>query len=105
MKRAKTSIPISTVHSYSVDTNNQVGAPYILIDYIHGTVATELRDSNEDEGGLFGTPDQDRAFRKQMAEIQATFSSFKFSQIGILYQDKETSDFFFGPEIETGKGP
>ncbi|KAF5672697.1 kinase-like domain-containing protein [Fusarium denticulatum] len=103
--KAKTSIPVPAVHSYSVDTNNQVGAPYILMDYIHGTVAMELRDANEYEGGLFGTPDQDRAFRKQMAEIQATLSSFKFSEIGSLYQDNETADFFIGPEIETGKGP
>ncbi|KAG9502074.1 hypothetical protein J7337_007790 [Fusarium musae] len=103
--KAKTSIPVPAVHSYSVDTNNEVGAPYILMDYIHGTVATELRDANEYEGGLFGMPDQDRAFRKQMAEIQATLSSFKFSQIGSLYQNKETSDFFIGPETETGKGP
>ncbi|KAG5761086.1 hypothetical protein H9Q72_010812 [Fusarium xylarioides] len=103
--KAKTSIPVPAVHSYSFDTNNQVGAPYILMDYIHGTVATELRDANEYEAGLFGTPDQDRAFRKQMAEIQATLSSLKFSEIGSLYQDKETSDFFIGPETETGKGP
>ncbi|PNP76660.1 hypothetical protein FNYG_10079 [Fusarium nygamai] len=40
-----------------------------------------------------------------MAEIQATLSSFKFSEIGSLYQDKETSDFFIVPETETGKGP
>ncbi|KAF5556993.1 kinase-like domain-containing protein [Fusarium napiforme] len=76
--KAKTSVPVPAVHSYSVDTNNEVDAPYILMDYIHGTVATELRDANEYEAGLFGTPDQDRAFRKQMAEIQATLFSFKF---------------------------
>ncbi|KAM0083809.1 hypothetical protein ACKRZS_004015 [Fusarium odoratissimum] len=75
------------------------------MDYIHGTVATEFRDANECEGGLFGTPDQDRSFRKQMAEIQATLSSFKLHEIGSLYQDEETSDFFIGPETETGKGP
>lgn len=75
------------------------------MDYIHGTVATELRDTNEYEGGLFGTPDQDRAFRTQMAEIQATLSSFKFHEIGSLYYDEKTSEFFIGPETETGKGP
>ncbi|KAF5718209.1 kinase-like domain-containing protein [Fusarium globosum] len=105
MKFFKTSIPVPAVHSYSVDASNQVGAPYILMDYIHGTVATELRDANECEGGLFGTPDQDRAFRMQMAEIQATLSSFKFHEIGSLYYDEKTSDFFIGPETETGKGP
>lgn len=77
------------------------------MDYIHGTVATELRDTNECEGGLFGTPDQDRHFRMQMADIQATVSSFKLHEIGSLYYDEKTSDFFIGPETETetGKGP
>ncbi|KAF5976140.1 protein kinase-like domain-containing protein [Fusarium bulbicola] len=105
MKFFKTSIPVPAVHSCSVDTTNQVGAPYILMDYMHGTVATELRDANECEGGLFGTPDKDRSFRTQMAEIQAALSFFKFHEIGSLYQDEETYDFFIGPETETGKGP
>ncbi|KAM0199648.1 hypothetical protein ACHAQI_012022 [Fusarium lateritium] len=103
--KAKTSIPVPAVHSYDVNPTNRVGAPYILMDYIHGTVATELRDANECEGGLFGTREQDRNFRKQMAEIQATIFSFKFDQIGSLYQDEQTSEFFVGPETETGKGP
>ncbi|PNY18157.1 Uncharacterized protein TCAP_07596 [Tolypocladium capitatum] len=46
-----------------------------------------------------------RKFRQQMAGIQATLSSFTFDQIGSLYWDEQTSDFFIGPEIETGKGP
>jgi len=104
-KRAKTSIPVPEVHSYSVDPTNDVGAPYILMDYINGTVATELREARRCEAGLFGTPDQDRKFRQQMAAIQVTLSSFTFDQIGSLYQDEQTSDFFIGPEIETGKGP
>lgn len=40
-KRAKTSILVPEVHSYNLDLTNDVGAPYILIDYIHGTVAAE----------------------------------------------------------------
>ncbi|KAK3332870.1 hypothetical protein B0T19DRAFT_354543 [Cercophora scortea] len=103
--KAKTSIPVPEVHSYSVDPTNDVGAPYILMDYIHGTVATELREAKNCDVGMFGTSDQDRKFRKQMAGIQVTLSSFKFDQIGSLYWDEQTSDFFIGPEIETGKGP
>ncbi|KAH6624160.1 hypothetical protein B0J18DRAFT_409649 [Chaetomium sp. MPI-SDFR-AT-0129] len=103
--KAKTSIPVPEVHSYSVDPTNGVGAPYILMDYVHGTVATELREAKDCDVGLFGTSDQDRKFRKQMAEIQVTLSSFKFNQIGSLYWDEKTSDFFIGSEIETGKGP
>ncbi|KAI0398956.1 hypothetical protein F4802DRAFT_611243 [Xylaria palmicola] len=103
--KAKTSLPVPEVHSYSVDPTNDVGAPYILMDYINGTVATELRQAKKCEIGLFGTSDQDRKFRKQMAGIQVTLSSFKFDQIGSLYWDEQTSDFFIGSDIETGKGP
>jgi len=105
LKRAKTSIPVPQVHSYSTDPTNEVGAPYILMDYVHGTVARELRQAKKCEPGLYGTPDQDRRFRQQMAAIQAELSSFTFNQIGSLYRDEQTGDFFIGPEVETGKGP
>ena len=75
------------------------------MDYIHGTVASELRVAKTCAPGLFGTPDQDRKFRQQMADIQVELSLFEFNHIGSLYQDDKTSDFFIGPEVETGKGP
>lgn len=104
-RRAKTSIPVPEVHGYSDDLNNNVGAPYILMDYINGTVAAKLQRAKDCGRDLFGTPDQDRKFREHMASIQAELSLFKCDQIGSLYQDERTSEFFIGPEIETGKGP
>lgn len=103
--KAKTPIPVPEVHSYCADPANDVGAPYILMDYIDGTVAAELRAAKECELGLYGAPDQDRKFRKDMAAIQATLSLFAFDRIGSLYQDDHTSEFFIGADIETGKGP
>ncbi|KAK5218482.1 hypothetical protein LTR47_011704 [Exophiala xenobiotica] len=103
--KAKTSIPVPEVYNYCVDPKNDVGAPYILMDYIPGTVATELRMARNCEVGLFGTFEQDRKFRQQMAGIQVALSSFEFDRIGSLYQDETTSQFFIGPDIEIGKGP
>src|SRR5436190_17305699 len=74
------------------------------MEYIHGTVAAELRRANS-YGELFGTPEQDRRFRQQMANIHVELSSFHFDKIGSLYQDEKTSEFYVGPELETGKGP
>lgn len=105
MRRVKTSIPVPEVYSYSVDTGNDVGAPYILMDYIHGTVATELRVAKNCDVDLFGTLQQDRKFRQQMAGIQVALSVFEFDQIGSLYEDEVTSEFFIGPDVETRKGP
>ncbi|KAJ4528071.1 hypothetical protein HRR83_000822 [Exophiala dermatitidis] len=103
--QTKTCIPIPKIYGYSVDANNEVGAPYILMDYINGSVATELRMAKNCDVGLFGTFHQDRKFREQMARIQVTLSSFEFDRIGSLYQDEITSEFFIGPDAETGKGP
>jgi hypothetical protein len=75
------------------------------MDYINGNDATELRVAKNCEVGLFGTLHQDRQFRKQMARIQVTLSSFEFDRIGSLYQDGITSEFFIRPDAETGKGP
>ncbi|KAJ9661840.1 hypothetical protein H2201_006320 [Coniosporium apollinis] len=103
--KSKTSIPVPEVYSYNVDPTNDVGAPYILMDYIHGTVAIELRMARNGYSDLFGTPDQDQRFRQQTAKVQATLSSFKFDQIGSLYQNEETLEFFIGLDLKTGKGP
>ncbi|KAK0734101.1 hypothetical protein B0T26DRAFT_760841, partial [Lasiosphaeria miniovina] len=108
--KAKTSTPFPEVHSCSRspfllrDPANDVGAPYILMGYMDGTAAAELLAAKECELGLYDTPDQDRKFRKDMAAIQATLSSFAFDRIGSLYQDEHTSEFFIGADIETSKG-
>lgn len=77
----------------------------MLLDYIHGTAAAELREAKGSSVGSFGTPNQDRRFRQQMASIHVSVSKITFNQIGSIYLDEETSDFFIGPEVETGKGP
>jgi hypothetical protein len=105
LRRQKTSIPIPEIYYYNDDPTNSVGAMFILMSYIHGTTAYKLQLMKKCGMGVYGTPDQDRRFREQMASIQVELSLFKFSHIGSLYQHPETSEFFIGPEIETGKGP
>ncbi|KAI9748398.1 MAG: hypothetical protein M4579_007235 [Chaenotheca gracillima] len=103
--RARTSIPVPTVHDWSLDKTNEIGAPYILMDYIDGTTANDLQDAKECENESFGTPEQDRNFRKQMAGIQVELASLKFDKIGSLYQDEESLEFYIGPDLDTRKGP
>jgi hypothetical protein len=90
---------------YSTVPDNAVGAPYILMEYIHGSVASELRQAKCCAPQLFGTPEQDCKFREQMAEIQATLASFTFPKIGSLYYSQDRDDFYIGPELQTGKEP
>lgn len=75
------------------------------MDYIHGTTAAELRERMRCPDELFGTPAQDRAFKQQMARIQAQLSSFSFDSIGSLYHDEDARRFYIGPEVQTGEGP
>ena len=59
--------------------------------------------TRESEAGLFGTPDQDQRFRRQMASVQVQLACLRFERIGSIYQDGDS--FAIGPEIETGLGP
>lgn len=75
------------------------------MDYIHGTAASEMRLAKGCALGLYGTPEQDSRFKREIATIQATLKSFTFDRIGSLYQHPDTAEFFIGPDIETNKGP
>ena len=77
----------------------------MLLSYIHGTTAETLREVRDCEPYLYGTLEQDARFRRQMAKIQAEVFSFKFPLIGSLYYSEESSDFFIGPDLNTGLGP
>ncbi|KAJ3573390.1 hypothetical protein NPX13_g4721 [Xylaria arbuscula] len=103
--KSKSKIPVPEVFAYSHECSNQIGAPYMLIEYIKGTTAADLSFLQGSEPAMFGTPDQDQKFRQQMAKIQAQMLTFKFPKIGSLYYDEGTGSFYIGPDIETGKGP
>ena len=77
----------------------------MLMDYIKGSTAANLRNSSNCADDMYGTPDQDQRFRLQMAAIQVELSTHRFNQIGTLYQNESTSEFYIGPDLETGKGP
>ena len=77
----------------------------MLIEYIHGTTASELRQHLKCPPGSFGTPAQDAKFRKQMAKIHAEILSFKFDKIGSLYYSEKSDAFYIGPEANMGLGP
>ncbi|KAK3675980.1 hypothetical protein LTR78_004172 [Recurvomyces mirabilis] len=104
--REKTAIPVPDIHSYKFGSEDStgVGAPYILMSYIHGNVAQDLQEEIDGDSNLFGTPEQDQNFRRQMVEIQFQLANLTFDRIGAVYQDGDVG-FKLGPEIETGLGP
>ncbi|CAH0033440.1 unnamed protein product [Clonostachys rhizophaga] len=98
-----TSVPVPEVYHYDFSRDNSIGAPFILMSYIHGNAASELRLQKDCPPRLFGTAEQDKAFRRQMADIQVQLAAIQFDRIGSLYEDGD--NFIIGPEPETGDGP
>jgi hypothetical protein len=101
--RLNTNIPVPEVFGHDLTAENEVGAPYMLISYMHGTIASDLWDAQDCGIGTFGSPEQDRRFWSQMASYHAQLASLTFDKIGSLHQDG--ANFTIGPEIETGEGP
>ncbi|KAK3699511.1 hypothetical protein LTR37_016380 [Vermiconidia calcicola] len=101
--RATTWIQVAEIFDYDLDPDNEVGAPFILMAYIHGTTAKELSSIRGCQSNVFGTPSEDERFWEQMASIQAELFACKFDRIGSLYESE--ADFTIGPELETGQGP
>ena len=52
--RLNSKIPVPEVFAYDIDPGNDIGAPYMLIEYMHGTTASELRRINESEPATYG---------------------------------------------------
>lgn len=101
--RLNTKLPVPEVFGYDLTSDNNVGAPYMFMSYIHGTVARDLRYARDCDQGMFGTPEQNDRFWRKMAEYHFQLASITFDKIGSLHQDGDK--FFIGPEIETGQGP
>ncbi|KAI0531814.1 kinase-like domain-containing protein [Xylaria digitata] len=103
--KSKSTIPVPEIFAYDHDPSNRVGAPYMLMEYVHGTMAYEQQFFKHCTPSTFGTLEQDQRFRQQMAKIQAQMLAFQFPKIGSLYYDEDTESFFIGPDMITGKGP
>jgi hypothetical protein len=75
----------------------------MFMDYIHGTCAGELFDMKKCTAPFFGTPEQDRAFRKHLAEIHVSLTAHQFDKIGGLHEKE--GEVVVGPDLVSGKGP
>ena len=86
--REKTSIPVPEIYSYNFGSGDGdgVGAPYILMSYVHGNIASELQAevAGQSNSNLFGTPEQDQEFRRPMADIQVQLANCTFDRIGAI---------------------
>ncbi|KUJ09076.1 uncharacterized protein LY89DRAFT_319229 [Mollisia scopiformis] len=104
--RAKTTIPIPRIYAYSLQNDNTIGFPYIIMDYIHGTTAFHL-------SAKFGNPLSIPArylnhYYTQVTKITRELASLQFALIGSLTGDPDSvtmDEVKIGPIAETGEGP
>lgn len=76
------------------------------MEYVSEYTADNLRTKGGDkDAAMFGTEEQDRKFREQMAGIQAKLAAWACPTIGCLTWDKSTHKFLIGHELRTGHGP
>lgn len=77
----------------------------MLMEYINGLTASELRERKECAPLVYGTKEQDARLRQQMAQIQIDLARCRFDSIGSLRFNEKDNGFCIGPETVTGLGP
>ena len=92
--RKYTKIPVPDVYHYDTESTNEINAPYMLLTYIHGSVADECGLCNE----------QYQQVLAQIAKITVELASHTFPRIGHLVEDADCT-FRIGKELETDEGP
>ncbi|KAF8243760.1 hypothetical protein K440DRAFT_611613 [Wilcoxina mikolae CBS 423.85] len=100
--RANTDIPIPKIHDYSF-AQNDLGAPYIFMDYIHGSSAEEVSQEMARIGEDIPEKYPEK-FWRQVAAIVVELAAVRFPMIGsITKQDQD--NFFPGKLVVTQSGP
>lgn len=87
------------MHAFNAHVKNEVGAPYMLLTYIHGTIADEI-EGIELATDVEGT----RHVLNQLAKIMVELATCKFDRIGSIFTNAD-GDFEIGPLLETDSGP
>ncbi|KMQ46726.1 hypothetical protein A7C99_1841 [Trichophyton rubrum] len=80
--RDETTVPVPEAYYCDASLSNAIGAPYILMEYIHGTTAEKLRKNLAYRENEFGSVDENINFKRGLAMIQVELASKKFDRIG-----------------------
>jgi hypothetical protein len=84
--RRKTSIPIPEIHGSDETINNEVGAPYIMMEFVDGYSVDELWF---DDRGPTPLPLRRIRILKTLAEAMSELRKFQFDKIGALQFDSD----------------
>lgn len=92
-------IEVPEVLGWDLSFYNPVGAPYVLMDVIHGRNLDDLVNDKNKLRGLDGMSEvQQLATTKALARLQAMLSApVPFDKIGSITLDDDGEDFMLGP--------
>ncbi|KAG1867906.1 hypothetical protein DFJ58DRAFT_838118 [Suillus subalutaceus] len=91
-------IQVPQVHAWDVTFSNPAGAPYVLMDVVHGRKLDNLTNDDNKLRGLDGMSEvQQLAVTKALAKLQTTLSApVPFDEIGSITFNDE-GGFIMGP--------
>ena len=95
--KTKTSIPVPAIHSYDARYDNQIGAPYILMEAMPGN---RLWGSGRTD---FIPEKHKPKVYAQIADILIQLYSQKFPTIGMLYWDDINDTYYIGEIVDQHK--
>lgn len=91
-------IPVPQVHAWDITFSNPAGAPYVLMDVVHGRKFNDITNDGNGLRGLDGMSEvRQLAVTKALAMLQSTLSApVPFDKIGSITLDDE-GGFIIGP--------
>ncbi|KAL5365393.1 hypothetical protein BJX96DRAFT_181678 [Aspergillus floccosus] len=93
--RDKTGIPIPNVFGYELTDANEIGAAFVLMEFLPGPSAMDAEEGYESHHGQIPTTRKDQFYR-EVAEIQVQMASVRLPKIGSITRRNDNS-FGVGP--------
>lgn len=90
--REKTTIPIPSIHAYDTSPNNELGMPYILMDFVEGVSLGHIWK----DGDVVDDAARRHIF-EQIAGYMSQLNAFEFDKIGHLQYDEHSGAYSVGP--------
>ncbi|KZV94180.1 kinase-like protein [Exidia glandulosa HHB12029] len=90
---SRTSVPIPKIRDFSLSSNNALGQPYTIMDFVQGR---NLVDVWYDQSWWTGDRSKARTLAS-LAQHMVHLASIEFSEIGALECDGETGDYYIAP--------
>ncbi|KAG8406703.1 hypothetical protein J3458_021039 [Metarhizium acridum] len=98
----KSSLPVPRVFAYEVDENNDIGVPYILMEFIPGNTAMDAAGGYEKHRGQIPLAYR-LNFYRSVAKCHLQMTALRFSKIGTIFRT-QNGEYDIGPFPDIG-GP